>query len=206
MENEAKYIRLTVAGAKKMPGGNDRCFVRLVPGGENTMERDAKEIVFFCDNHDAARIVMAAFPEKMRHIPRIQMWTDLMREALAGFGVTIEYVEITRSREGMLESTVACSRTGDPHLPFPELEIESNIVDGVLLAFSQSRPLIIARSLYDSIPDLRPAEKRNNVPLSELPKQALIEMLHDAVGREDYMAAAKLRDELKKRSGNKADS
>ena len=143
---------------------------------------------------------------------------DLMKNCMDTFGASLSEVVINKLQEGVFYSVLVCELNGE------KFEIDSRTSDALALAVRYSCPIFTFEPIMEAAgiiieeSDLKkereievteepaesnPAKKEaEEVPIQKRSLNELKKLLKDAVEKEDYVAAAKIRDEINLRSKN----
>lgn len=135
--------------------------------------------------------------------PNRPMTHDLFRSLAQEFGLTMRELVITSLHEGVFYSKIYMSHNGDLR------EIDARPSDAIALAVRFKAPIYVLENVmreagidYSAVSD-KPAETPAEVPQEAEPKlsptdkkKKLAEMIDDAIRREDYEEAARLRDQM----------
>jgi bifunctional DNase/RNase len=123
---------------------------------------------------------------------------DLFRNAFEVFGLTVTEVLIYNMVEGIFYAKLICSDG------VREEEVDARPSDGVALAYRFNAPI----RCYDSVLDAA-GEDEEEAPRTQVAHvgsddrslEELEEELQNAIEREDYERASRLRDEIERRKG-----
>lgn len=194
MDFEYQYIRLCVDGVRRFGKNCRRCLIVLAPKGSA-----GRELVVFADEHDAVRIAMRAFPDKVRTIRDVSVWPDFAVKSLCGFGIAADTVTIREGESGELYAAVAFRDviTGVSH------EYGTNVVDGILFAVATKTEMLMPRELFERISSASAGRDKVRLPVGSVPEEVIRERMAQAVRDEDYELASRLRDELKRRDASR---
>ncbi|MEK0420459.1 MAG: hypothetical protein RLZZ161_310 [Bacteroidota bacterium] len=137
---------------------------------------------------------------------------DLFVQAMQALDVEVEEVMITDLQEGIFFSKIRCKKA------FDSFELDSRTSDAIALAVKFRCPIYVDPKIMDEAAyegdnteaesdspgrmaheELIPGSK-THAGLEEHSMEELEAMLEDAIRDEDYTRAAKIRDEIKKRS------
>lgn len=155
-----------------------------------------------------------------RFSPTRPMTHDLFKSFAEAFSINLEQIVITNMREGIFFAKLVCTDGGN------EREIDSRPSDAIALALRFHAPIMIVDTVLDdfghTITDTADEEQVSTTGssrgggkssatakttseekgkgLHDLPLDQLKKMLEDALQKEDYERAAKIRDELNKRN------
>jgi uncharacterized protein len=134
---------------------------------------------------------------------------DLLKNSLEAFGVSLEEVVIYKLQEGIFYSKLICSSSDG------RVEIDSRTSDALALAVRFNSPIFTSENiltdagiLLDESPDTgimeneEIASPKSENALSKYSIEELEEKLNEVLDHEDYIMAAKIRDEIKKRKGS----
>jgi len=136
--------------------------------------------------------------EKMK-TPR-PLTHDLLHSICNEFGVRLQEVIISNLLEGIFYATLVCEQEGK------KVEIDSRTSDALALAVRFDCPIYTYEFILDKagiiLEEPKKTERKKPSPYNDLSHHTtdkLESMLNEALAKEDYEKAAKLRDELKKR-------
>ncbi len=143
--------------------------------------------------------------EKMK--PARPLTHDLFKNFADTFGITIKEVVINKFKEGIFYSLLVCEKDGETTF------IDSRTSDAVALALRFNCPIYCEKSIIDEagidintedLNDLgsEPIEDSSSA-YSSYTIDELEEQLQKAVEEENYEEASRIRDEIKKRKGEK---
>jgi bifunctional DNase/RNase len=126
--------------------------------------------------------------------PPRPMTHDLMKEIIESFGAELKEITISELRDNTFYAT----------LSFDGQEIDARPSDAIALAVRFGVPIYVAEDVMKAaalVPEIDEQESispsmTENVSLTKL--EALRAQLNEAIEREDYEKAAKLRDEIRK--------
>jgi len=132
---------------------------------------------------------------------------DLMKNFMMAFSIDLHEIIINDLQEGIFYSKLICSSDKDT------IEIDSRTSDAVALAVRFGCPIYTYDNILDSAGILMDEdEKKKKVVVThsddkgdELKNMTIPElesMLNDVLEHEDYIKAASIRDEIKRRKGN----
>jgi bifunctional DNase/RNase len=138
---------------------------------------------------------------------------DLMKSLCDTFSIELKYIHICKLEEGVFYSNIVCIHQGE------EFEIDSRTSDAIALAVRFNCPIFIEEQILqevgseqgegsslaeeedvDDVEQLFKEESTSGEELASLSKSELEIALRKAIEAEDYELAARLRDELGKRS------
>jgi bifunctional DNase/RNase len=130
---------------------------------------------------------------------------DLLVNIASSFAISIIKVNITKLEEGIFYSELVCERGGNSTI------IDARTSDAVALALRFKCPIYTneeilnkAGIILEDSKNLQKPEKRTiKKPKEDLTNKSLEELdklLEDAISKEDYEKASKIRDEIKKKS------
>lgn len=138
---------------------------------------------------------------------------DLFKDFSNTFGIKIEEVIIYNLMEGIFHAKLICHRNGEKE------EIDARTSDAVALAVRFKCPIYTYEFILKEagiiledeeevtskqiVPKESKKESKEKKPIDSLNISELKEKLQHAIDTENYEEASKLRDEIKKRSGNK---
>lgn len=131
---------------------------------------------------------------------------DLFKNTLAQFGIQLAEVVISDLSEAVFYATLICTdENGNV------LALDSRTSDAIALAVRFQAPIFVKASILDEAGIVLEEEVNENEEeesptgessdLEDHSDESLQDMLKDALNREDYELAAKIRDELNKRNG-----
>ncbi len=141
-------------------------------------------------------------------IPNRPLTHDLFKNTLTAFDINIKEVLINNLLDGIFFSKLICEKDG------VEYSIDSRTSDAIALAVRFKAPIYTFDIILDAAgvvmdnPDViattqeeeEPAKKQEAKSLASYSLAALETMLEKAIENEDYEKAAKIRDEIKKRT------
>ena len=144
-------------------------------------------------------------------IPNRPLTHDLFKNTLQAFNINIKEVIINQLLEGVFYSVLVCEKDGEL------FNIDSRTSDAIAMAVRFNAPIYTYTSILDIAgvemdegPEMtskkkkqKPGTQHKTHSLEELDTKALNALLKKALEREDYEKAAQIRDELKKREGEK---
>ena len=133
---------------------------------------------------------------------------DLFKNTLAEFGIQLMEVIISDLNEAVFYATLVCNdENGNV------LALDSRTSDAIALAVRFDAPIFVRASILDEAGIVLEEESEDEADefvenfneemerIEDQSDEALQGMLDDALAREDYELAAKIRDELNKRKG-----
>lgn len=177
--------------------------------GEESGERRLPIII---GGFEAQSIAIAL--EKDMNPPR-PLTHDLFKNFADQFKITLKEVLIHKLQDGVFYSILVCEREGETH------SLDARTSDAVALAIRFKTPIFTYEEILDKAgvilgegqPDTekgksskaKSTEKSSSSPglLSTQSLESLKKQMDEAVRNEDYERAARLRDEIEKREGNK---
>lgn len=132
---------------------------------------------------------------------------DMMKNMMDLFSLELNEVVIYQLKEGIFYSKLICQLHGVIK------EIDSRTSDALAMAIRFNAPIYTYESILreasyvdknkekEAVGDYEPAASKASGPLklSEMSPEQLTDMLNQAIENEDYINAAKIRDELNKR-------
>lgn len=136
---------------------------------------------------------------------------DLFKKFADGFGITLKEVVIHKLQEGVFFSILVCEKEGN------EIVLDARTSDAVALAIRFDCPVYTFPEILEkagvilkdggskSTPPAKPAPADNPPQKTDVSSKSLEELhklMDQAVQNEDYEKAARLRDEIDKRSAN----
>lgn len=132
---------------------------------------------------------------------------DLMKNFMMAFNIDLHEIIINDLQEGIFYSKLICSSEKDT------VEIDSRTSDAVALAVRFGCPIYTYDNILESAGILMEEDdKKKKVVVShtdegsdDLKKLSLVELealLNEVLEQEDYIKAASIRDEIKRRKGN----
>ncbi|MGY6559992.1 MAG: bifunctional nuclease domain-containing protein [Nitritalea sp.] len=144
-------------------------------------------------------------------VPNRPMTHDLFRSFAAAFQYKVDHVLITDLSEGVFYSKIVCMKDGKTY------EIDSRPSDAVAIAVRFNAQIYCVKKVLSEAgvevvdegePDSTVRPKRSRASsakpksgFSDFSLDKLNQMLQDALEKEDYEKAAKIRDELNRRQG-----
>lgn len=148
-----------------------------------------------------------------RMTPNRPLTHDLFKNALETFHIDLKEVIINNLLDGIFYARLICNQNGE------EIEIDSRTSDALAMAVRFNCPIYTYEFILDaagvvledpenpasaSRPSAKnrrtPATPPPNAPLKSYSIDALNKMLEDVLANEDYEKAAKIRDEMTRRS------
>lgn len=155
---------------------------------------------------EARSIVMALEPVESNR----PMTHDLFQDALQSFNIELKEIVISELHDGVFHSTLVCLNEDGS-----VMGIDSRTSDAIALAIRFDSDIYVKGDILDEAGILlEPAEiealegevsEKEAAPkksLDEYDDDALGDFLEEAISREDYELAAKIRDEQKRRKDN----
>ncbi len=141
---------------------------------------------------------------------------DLFKTFADRFEINLTEVVIHKLKDGVFYSSLICNKDGKEEI------IDARTSDAVALAIRFGSPIYTYENILQkagiildddvsakkqqaaqqtkaSAPSAAPAAKSKNVDLSSKTKKALEKLMEQAVAKEDYELAARIRDEIDKR-------
>ncbi|WP_421752316.1 bifunctional nuclease domain-containing protein [Croceimicrobium sp.] len=180
----------------------------LVLGEENGERR----LPIIIGGFEAQSIAIAL--EKDMNPPR-PLTHDLFKNFADQFKITLKEVLIHKLQDGVFYSILVCEREGETH------SLDARTSDAVALAIRFKTPIFTSEEILDKAGVIlgegqadaekskssktKSSEKSSSSPglLSTQSLESLKKQMDEAVRNEDYERAARLRDEIEKREGNK---
>jgi len=141
-------------------------------------------------------------------VPVRPMTHDLIKAFAESFHISIKEVLIHRLQEGVFYASIICSSGDDVH------QIDARTSDAIALALRFKCPIYTYETimqeagiiLSDLEGEMRPVSEaeeekkpRSKADLTTYKSEELEKMLEEALDTENYVLAAKIRDEIKKR-------
>ncbi len=141
-------------------------------------------------------------------VPSRPLTHDLLKNTLDTFEIEVSEILINNLIEGVFHARIVCTQHGR------EFEIDSRTSDAIAMAVRYGCPIYTYDFILDAagvrIEDVPVEEgeeekpedkpKRRRKGYAEHSLEDLTAMLQKVIGEEDYEKAAKIRDEIKKRS------
>ncbi|WP_226389113.1 bifunctional nuclease family protein [Penaeicola halotolerans] len=142
-------------------------------------------------------------------MPNRPMTHDLFKSFASGFGFSIDHIMISSLKEGVFYAKIVC------HSGTKKLEIDARPSDAIAIAvrfnapiFSNEQVLSEAGILFTEgeeeegiKPEATPAKKSSSdASYKDFSLEKLHELLDQALEKEDYEVAAKIRDEINRRN------
>lgn len=135
---------------------------------------------------------------------------DLMNNMLTTMGGKLKEVVINNLQDGVFYALLVCERNGK------SIEVDSRTSDAIALAVRARCPIYTYEFVLDQAglvleeadlgseeqADKPKVEKRKPASLKDYSQADLDQLLREALENEDYEMAAKIRDEMSKRSKN----
>lgn len=148
---------------------------------------------------------IAAAMERMQ--PARPLTHDLLKNICVEFSVDLKEIIISNLVEGVFYATLICERLGEV------VEIDARTSDAVALAVRFEAPIYTYEFIIEqagiAMEDTKESTKRVPTKASErgasgdysrIPLDKLNTMLNEAIEKEDYERAARIRDEINRRS------
>lgn len=144
-----------------------------------------------------------------RMVPNRPLTHDLFKNTLDTFQIELKEILISDLVDGIFYATLMCEQNGIVQ------EIDSRTSDALALAVRYECPIFTYEHIMDSAgvileegeeeagKEPKATEPKGNVPggsLSSYSLDALQKMLEDVLNEEDYEKAAKIRDEINRRT------
>ena len=146
-----------------------------------------------------------------RMTPSRPLTHDLFKNSMDTFNITLKEIVINNLLDGIFYARLVCEKDGDV------LEIDSRTSDALAMAVRFNCPIYTYEFILDAagviLEDADEQEgapaptkrkrKRNQKPqeLTERSTEDLQKLLEDVLDKEDYREAAKIRDEIQRRTG-----
>jgi uncharacterized protein len=168
--------------------------------------------------HDGARrlpIVIGGFEAQAiavameRMTPNRPLTHDLFKNALDIFNIGLKEVLINNLLDGIFYARLICEKNGEI------IEIDSRTSDALAMAVRFNCPIFTYESILEaagvvledseepSVVQRKSAPRKSKAtPLSSFSVEDLSKMLEESLGKEDYEQAARIRDEIKRRTGD----
>lgn len=143
---------------------------------------------------------------------------DLMKNMLSIFEVALKQVVINDLKNGVFYSQLICEHNGQT------FEIDSRTSDAIALATRFDTPIFTYEPILESAgiqldeeelqregeegeeePEMATSETTESMATTDMSEKSVDDLkllLEEAIDQEDYERAAKIRDEINKRSGN----
>jgi bifunctional DNase/RNase len=142
---------------------------------------------------------IAAAMERMQ--PARPLTHDLIRNMCFEFNIELKEVLISNLIEGVFHATLVCDRLGE------SVQIDARTSDAIALAVRFECPIFVYEfiieqagiAMEETEKKASTKEKRGN-EYARASLDKLNEMLSEAIDKEDYERAARIRDEINKRS------
>ena len=142
-----------------------------------------------------------------RMSPNRPLTHDLMKNILQIYDVELKEVIINDLLDGIFHARLVCIKEGDI------IEIDSRTSDALAIAVRFNCPIYTYEFILETAgivldendepqQEKRAKRKRKKASLTNMPIQDLEKILEKALEKEDYEKAAKIRDEINKRSSN----
>ncbi len=146
--------------------------------------------------------------------PNRPLTHDLFKNTLESFDIDLQEVVINNLLDGVFYAKLVCLKDGE------EFEIDSRTSDAIAMAVRFDCPIYTFEFIMDSAgveledgddeetitrgKTRAPESKKKGVGISSMSEAELQETLDDALAKEDYERAAKIRDEMIKRKSEKS--
>ena len=141
-------------------------------------------------------------------VPNRPMTHDLFKSFANGFGFTVKHIIISDLKEGVFFAKIVCT-DGDK-----TIDIDARPSDAIAIGIRFDVPfytyetvlseagiiLTDEEEVADDMEEMSVTEKPKGDRLQDYSLDKLQQMLDEALGNEDYEKAAKIRDEMNKRS------
>ena len=128
---------------------------------------------------------------------------DLIKNALLDFNIELKEIIISELNEGVFYSTLVClDQEGNV------MGIDSRTSDAIALAVRFDATIYVSGKIMEEAgirleeankEDSEPSPPKDPEELEKLPLRRLEELLNEALAKEDYELAAKIRDEINNR-------
>ena len=139
--------------------------------------------------------------------PNRPLTHDLFKNTLDTFGIELKEIVINNLLDGIFYAQLVCKHNGK------EVNIDSRTSDAIAMAVRYECPIYTmdfimeeAGVILEESESETPKRKRKKVSESEdittMSTKALSSLLEEVLGKEDYEKAAKIRDEINKRSND----
>lgn len=139
--------------------------------------------------------------------PNRPLTHDLFKNTLDTFGIELKEIVINNLLDGIFYAQLVCNHNGK------EVNIDSRTSDAIAMAVRYECPIYTmdfimeeAGVILEESESEMPKRKRKKVSESEdittMSTKALSSLLEEVLGKEDYEKAAKIRDEINKRSND----
>ena len=139
--------------------------------------------------------------------PNRPLTHDLFKNTLDTFGIELKEIVINNLLDGIFYAQLVCKHNGK------EVNIDSRTSDAIAMAVRYECPIYTmdfimeeAGVILEESESETPKRKRKKVSESEdittMSTKALTSLLEEVLGKEDYEKAAKIRDEINKRSND----
>ena len=141
-----------------------------------------------------------------RMTPNRPLTHDLFKNTLETFRIELKEVIINNLLDGIFYSRLVCLKNGEV------IEIDSRTSDALAMAVRFNCPIYTYEFILDAAgvvledpnepqPQSKKRKRTKGASLSSYPIDKLNELLAEALDKENYEKAAKIRDELKRREG-----
>jgi len=146
--------------------------------------------------------------------PNRPLTHDLFKNTLESFDIDLQEVVINNLLDGVFYAKLVCLKDGE------EFEIDSRTSDAIAMAVRFDCPIYTFEFIMDSAgveledgddeetitrgKTRAPEAKKKGVGISSMSEAELQETLDDALAKEDYERAAKIRDEMIKRKSEES--
>ncbi len=192
-------VQLDISAIKQSDSQNN-AYVLLL--NETVGKRQLPIVIGWCEARSIA-IALEGHNENDRPLTH-----DLFKTMGDKFNIIVQKIIIHTLIEGIFHASFHCKNkvTGE------EVEIDARTSDAIAIAIRYSCPIftyedilsragiIINNSLEEQPLDLKEEEIANPTELNSLNLKKLKKMLADAVEKEEYEKASKIRDEINKRN------
>jgi len=138
--------------------------------------------------------------------PNRPLTHDLFMNSLQSFDIRLKEIVINNLLDGIFYAQLVCERQGEI------INIDSRTSDAIAMAVRFECPIYTHEFIMETAgvvlddvgetasPETQPKKSSRPKTLDEYSIQALEQMLEDVLAEEDYEKAAKIRDEINKRS------
>ena len=124
--------------------------------------------------------------------------TDICMQMMTHFGVRMRYVRITAVRDGLCFCSVIGERDGQDHVVN-----YCQAADGLIIAVTFRCPICIDEALMEMQYMRDMGDGGFSININNLTRKTLQDALQQAIDSENYETASVLRDELRRREGDK---
>ncbi|MBK8704899.1 MAG: bifunctional nuclease family protein [Saprospiraceae bacterium] len=136
--------------------------------------------------------------------PNRPLTHDLFKNALVALGVQLQEVIVSELKEGVFYAMLVCVKENGEIF-----ELDARTSDAIALAVRFGCPIYANAAILDEAgialeeAPVTPRLSNPEASLDSINYDKLLEMLEDALGKEEYERAAEIRDELKRRTHDK---